>query len=68
MGGYANDHGISTSRVFQGCVLEIFGVTYLTYLIPISLGGGCMRSSWYGLAEQVGDMIGCESQRVIFEL
>ena len=33
----ANEHEISTSRVFQGCVLEIFGVSFPIDLIHIPM-------------------------------
>ena len=34
----ANKHGVSTSVVYQGCVLEIFGVPYPIDRIPIPMG------------------------------
>ena len=38
----ANEHGISASLIYQGCMLEIFGVSFLIDLIPIPMGDVCM--------------------------
>lgn len=37
-----NEHGVSTSSVYQGCVLEIFRVPYPIDLISISMGDVCV--------------------------
>ena len=34
----ANEHGVSASLVYQGCELEIFGVSFLIDLILIPMG------------------------------
>ena len=37
-----NEHAIYVSSVYQGCVLEIFGVSYLIDLILIPMGDVCV--------------------------
>ena len=60
----ANEHGVSASVVYQGCVLEIFGVPYLIDLIPIHIGDVCVIVGMDWLS-RFGSMIDCEGQRVV---
>lgn len=38
----ANDHTVSDSSVYHGCVLEIFGADFPIDLVPILMGKVCM--------------------------
>ena len=44
-----NDHGIYAYRVYQCCVLDIFGVPYPIDLIPIPMGDVCVivETDWF---------------------
>ena len=37
----ADEHVVFATDVFQGCVLEIFGVNFLIDLVPITMGDVC---------------------------
>ena len=37
-----NEHRVSASSVYQGCVLVIFGVSFLIDTIPIPMGDVCV--------------------------
>ena len=54
-----NEHRISASSVYQGCVLEIFGMPYLIDLIPIPVGNMCVIVGMDWLS-RFGAMIDCE--------
>ncbi|XP_052626750.1 uncharacterized protein LOC111890364 [Lactuca sativa] len=58
-----NEHGVSDSSIYQGCVLEIFRVSVLINLIPIPMRYACIivGMDWM---RRFGAMINCEGQRV----
>ena len=60
----ANEHGVFASLVYQGCELEIFGVSFPIDLIPIPMGDVCMIVGMDWLS-RFGAMIDCEGQRVV---
>ena len=60
----ANEHGVSASSVYRGCDLEIFGVSFLIYLIPIPMGDVCVIVGMDWLS-RFDAMIDCEGQRVV---
>ena len=60
----ANEHRISTSSIYHGCVLEIFGVPYLIDLIPISMGDVYVIVGMDWLS-RFSAMIDNEGQRVV---
>ena len=62
----ANEHGVSTSSVFQDCVLEIFGVPYPINLISIPMGDVCVIVGMDWLSS-FGAMINSEGQRVVVQ-
>ena len=55
----AKEHGVSTSSVLQGCILEIFVVAYLIDLIPIPMGDVRLIVQMYWL-RRFGTIIDCE--------
>ena len=57
----ANEHGVSAFIVYQGCVLDIFGVPYLIDLIPVPMGNVCVIVGMDWLS-RFGAMIDCEGQ------
>ena len=52
------------SRIYHGCVLEIFGVPYLIDLIPIPMEDVCVIVGMDWLSNFVA-MIDCEGQGVV---
>ena len=60
----ANEHGISTLSIYQGCVLEIFGVPYTIDLIHIPMKDVCVIVGIDWLS-RFGAMIDCKGQRVV---
>ena len=50
--------------MYQGCVLEIFGVPYPIDLIPIPMRDICVIVGM-DLLSQFGAMIYCEGQRMV---
>ena len=61
-----NEHRVSESSVYQGCIQEIFGVPYPIDLIPIPMGDVCviLGMDWLSC---YGAMIDYEVQRVIVQ-
>ena len=57
-------HEVSTSSVYRGCELEIFGVSFTIDLIPIPMGEVCVIVEMDWLS-QFGAMIDCERQQVV---
>ncbi|KAL7588067.1 hypothetical protein Lser_V15G37270 [Lactuca serriola] len=60
----AKEHGIFASKVYQGCVLEIFGVLYPIDLIPIPMGDVCVIVGIDWLS-RLGAMIYYEGHQVV---
>ena len=60
----ANEHGVSSTLVYLGCILETFGVSFPIDLIPIPMGDVCMIVGMDWLSH-FGSMIDCEGQRVV---
>ena len=60
----ANEHKIYASSVYQGCVLEIFGVSFPIDLIQIPMGDVCVIMGMEWLS-RFGAMIDCEGQREV---
>ena len=60
----ANEHSVSALSIFQDCPLEIFGMSYPIYLIPILMGVVCMIVAMDWLS-RFGAMIDCEGQLLV---
>ena len=60
----ANEYGVSASSVYQGCVMEIFGVPYPINLISIPIGDICMIMGMDWLS-RFGAMIDCKVKHVV---
>ena len=57
----SNEHMIYASSVHQGCMLVIFGVSFLIDLILIPMGDVCVIVGMYWLSH-FGAMIDCEGK------
>ena len=59
----ADEHAVFATDVFQGCVLEIFGVDFLIDQVPIAIGDVCVivGKDWLS---RFRDLIGCERHLV----
>ena len=60
----ANEHMIFASLVYQGCVLEIFGVSFSINLIPIPMGDVCVIVGMDWLS-RFSAMIDCKGQCMV---
>ena len=56
-----NEYEVSTSSIFQGCVSEIFRVSYPIDPIPVPMGHVCIIVGM-GWLSRIGLMIDCEEQ------
>ena len=60
----ANEHEVSSSSVYRGCQLGIFGVSFPIDLISIPMGEVCVIVGMEWLS-RFGAMIDCDGQRVV---